>query len=512
MKLRTSGAAAVAFLSIAPAAWAQNAQTDVRDYEGLVYAPSNTVTATAYARAISSSSDAANFTETTGTIRTNYLFKSGNLAIVPIDLLFTAADQTVYVPTGMGPTSTAINTSGLYDLTYLPTIGYYVTEDEKSETHTYFAATVYVTAPTGNYDTAKPVNFGENRWRLAAAPHRRAAIRQGVHLRGQRKRRDLHVELEVQHRDGARDHEADPTFGFEAHLGADLGVDVVCGYILLSGGRRPANAGLADDSGRAESADHADDALSLWHPHREVLDAPSAVRSRHRGVGRRANHPLPRRPLQPLDLSLMAMAGLVALASYRCSGRATAGGRWEVGGARVQRRVPRALGLTEREAEGLRGCVTVETHAGMSKRRNSSAFSSRRHQQGTPGRARVGQTACRAGDGSRFRRTRRTASPRRGMRTETACSTFGSSEPLSLARPPATARQASSSAFPMAGERRVRRRRAGSILEPKWSAVPVWADPNHLRRPSRRGHPGLPCPEARRPWGLTIASIVVEER
>src|SRR4029077_1946936 len=115
---KTSGAAVVAFLSISTAAWAQNSQTDVRDYEGIVYAPSNTVTATAYARAISSSSDAANFTETVGTIRTNYLYKSGNLAIVPIDLLFTVADQTVFLPGMMGPVSTGSKkTSGLSALT-----------------------------------------------------------------------------------------------------------------------------------------------------------------------------------------------------------------------------------------------------------------------------------------------------------------------------------------------------------------------------------------------------------
>ena len=253
-------------------------------------------------------------------------------AIVPIDFLFTVADQTVYLPTGMGPTSTAINTSGLYDLTYLPTIGYYVTEDEKSETHTYFAATVYVTAPTGNYDTAKPVNFGENRWRLQPLPHRRAAIRQGVHLRGQRKRRDLHVELEVQHRDGARDHEEEPTFGFEAHLGADSGSTWFAGSILLSGGRRPANAGLAEDSGRGESTDHANDALHLWHPHREALDAPSsALFKTSRSRGRRANHPLPRRPLQPLDTFFDGhgrprRARLVSLQRAR-DGRRTPGGR-----------------------------------------------------------------------------------------------------------------------------------------------------------------------------------------
>lgn len=233
MKLKISGAAAVAFLSIAPAVRAQNTQTDVRDYEGLVYAPSNTVTATAYARQISSS-DSANFSETTGTIRTNYLYKSGNLGFVPIDLLFTAADQTVYLPMA------TLNTSGIYDLTYLPTIGYYVTEDEASETHTYFAATVYVTAPTGNYNTAKPVNFGENRWRL-----------QPLVTVGQRFAKAFTFEVNG----SAAIYTAnskfptgmalatmkqDPTFGFEAHLGVDLGPTWLAGvsYYLAADGQR----------------------------------------------------------------------------------------------------------------------------------------------------------------------------------------------------------------------------------------------------------------------------------
>jgi hypothetical protein len=241
MKLKTSEAAVVAFLSISPAAWAQNTQTDVRDYEGLVYAPSNTVTATAYARQISSS-DSANFTETTGTIRTNYLFKSGNLGFVPIDLLFTAADQTVYLPMAAGSpiSGSTINTSGIYDLTYLPTIGYYVTEDEKSETHTYFAATVYVTAPTGNYDTAKPVNFGENRWRV-----------QPLLTVGQRFAKAFTFEVNGSAAIytsntkyvtgmGLATMKQDPTFGFEAHLGADLGPTFFAGvsYYLAADGQR----------------------------------------------------------------------------------------------------------------------------------------------------------------------------------------------------------------------------------------------------------------------------------
>lgn len=242
MKWKTSTAAVVAFLSISPATWAQNTQTDVRDYEGLVHAPSNTVTATAYARAISSSSDAANFTETTGTIRTNYLYKSGNLAIVPIDLLFTAADQTVYLPMAPGSpiSASSINTSGIYDLTYLPTIGYYVTEDDKSETHTYFAATVYVTAPTGNYDTAKPVNFGENRWRL-----------QPLLTVGQRFAKSFTFEVNGSaaiYTSNSKFNtgmalatmKQDPTFGFEAHLGADLGESWFAGvsYYLAADGQR----------------------------------------------------------------------------------------------------------------------------------------------------------------------------------------------------------------------------------------------------------------------------------
>jgi Putative MetA-pathway of phenol degradation len=76
-------------------------------------------------------------------------------------------DLSVYEPVAApGIGSTTLHTSGLGDATYLPTIGYAVSEDEATKTHTYFAFTPYITAPTGNYDSTKLVNLGDHRWRV----------------------------------------------------------------------------------------------------------------------------------------------------------------------------------------------------------------------------------------------------------------------------------------------------------------------------------------------------------
>ena len=102
-----------------------------------------------------------------GIFRASYVLKYGNLAIVPFDALVPVVDATVYVPVPIPPASEAtltLHTSGIGDVTYLPTIGYVIPENDT--THTVIAATAYVTAPTGSYDVSRPVNIGDNRWRI----------------------------------------------------------------------------------------------------------------------------------------------------------------------------------------------------------------------------------------------------------------------------------------------------------------------------------------------------------
>jgi hypothetical protein len=158
----------VGLLSFAHEARAQvaNSQTDGRDYEALAYLPKDTLVALAYFRE-ASTSDTQSFSQSQGIFRASYVLKYGNLAIVPFDALVPVVDATVYVPVAIPPASEAtltLHSSGVGDATYLPTIGYVIPENDT--THTVIAATAYVTAPTGSYDVSRPVNIGDNRWRV----------------------------------------------------------------------------------------------------------------------------------------------------------------------------------------------------------------------------------------------------------------------------------------------------------------------------------------------------------
>jgi hypothetical protein len=160
----------VALSSISSAAYAE---TDTRDYDALAYAKSNTLVTLGYARAISTS-DSQNLSQTLGIFRAAYVLKFGNLAVVPFDAFLPAADVTVYAPTPPSTPPSVFHASGLVDhvsgmadATYLPTVAYIIPEGEGPhalETHTYVAATAYLTMPTGMYDSTKLINIGKNRW------------------------------------------------------------------------------------------------------------------------------------------------------------------------------------------------------------------------------------------------------------------------------------------------------------------------------------------------------------
>jgi hypothetical protein len=172
MKYIGAMATVVALSSIASAA---HAETDARDYDALAYAKSNTLVTLGYARAISTS-DSQNLSQTLGIFRAAYVLKFGNLAIVPFDAYMPAADVTIYAPTAPSTPPSVFHASGLVDhvsgiadATYLPTIAYIVPEGESAhplDTHTYVAATVYLTMPTGMYDSTKLINIGKNRWSI----------------------------------------------------------------------------------------------------------------------------------------------------------------------------------------------------------------------------------------------------------------------------------------------------------------------------------------------------------
>ncbi len=233
-----------ALLSLSSVARAQtaNTQTDARDYEGLALVPTNTVAALFYARHVSSS-DAQSFSQSLAVLRAVYVLEFGHLAIVPFDMVLPMLDDTIYVPTMTPGTVATLHASGFADLTYQPTIGY--TIPEKGTSHTYLAATLFVTAPTGSYSAFRPVNFGDNRWRIQPM----VAIGQRFLTRVTA---EMNASVAFYNANPAYGTPTEtfvltqnPTLGFEAHLGIDISPNffVLGSYYLQAAGRRSLTAG-----------------------------------------------------------------------------------------------------------------------------------------------------------------------------------------------------------------------------------------------------------------------------
>jgi hypothetical protein len=158
----------VGLISYASVAHAQvaNSQSDGRDYEALAYLPKDTLVALTYFREVSTA-DKASYSQTQGIFRASYILKYGNLSIVPFDALLPVVDVAAYVQEiPMSPATTVLHTSGIGDFTYLPTVGYTITENKEEQTHTVLAATMYFSAPWGSYNAAYPISIGDNRWRF----------------------------------------------------------------------------------------------------------------------------------------------------------------------------------------------------------------------------------------------------------------------------------------------------------------------------------------------------------
>jgi hypothetical protein len=233
-----------ALLSLSSVARAQtaNTQTDARDYEGLALVPTNTVAALVYGRHVSSS-DTQSFSQDLAVFRAVYVLEFGHLAIVPFDMTLPIIDDTIYVPTMTQGTVATLHASGLGDLTYQPTIGY--TIPEKGTSHTYLAATVYVTPPTGSYSAFRPVNFGDNRWRVQPM----IAIGQRFLTRVTA---EMNASVALYNENPAFGTPTEtftlkqsPSFGFEAHLGVDLSPTffLLGSYYVQAAGERTLLAG-----------------------------------------------------------------------------------------------------------------------------------------------------------------------------------------------------------------------------------------------------------------------------
>jgi outer membrane putative beta-barrel porin/alpha-amylase len=256
LALLLSPAVVAAVLSSSAArAQVANSQSDARDYEALTNLPNGSVAALGYFRDVSSS-DSTDFSEAQAAFRGSYVLRFGNLALVPFDAILPVVNLSVFEPAPAPAVgSTTLHASGLGDATYLPTIGYSVSEDDLTHTHTYVAFTPYITGPTGTYDSTKLVNLGDHRWRV-----------QPQIVVGQRFLKALTAEVVgnfVWYGDndeflvpglGTTTLKQDLTAGMEVHLAADLSPTfyLAASYYLAAVGKRtvdtPAGAVTADDS------------------------------------------------------------------------------------------------------------------------------------------------------------------------------------------------------------------------------------------------------------------------
>jgi hypothetical protein len=240
------GALLMGLLSFASVANAQtaNSQSDGRDYEALAYLPKDTLAAIVYFRE-QSTSDTQSLSQSLGIFRASYVLKYGNLSIVPFDALVPVVDVALYAPVPMQPgLTTTLHTSGVGDISYFPTIGYTIPENET--THTVLAATVYVTAPTGSYSSSRLVNIGDNRWRIQPqiGVSQRFLKLLTVDLVGNLAFYTSNTAFPTPN--GYVTLTQNQTFGLEAHATADLTADTYLGvsYYMQAAGERDISAAM----------------------------------------------------------------------------------------------------------------------------------------------------------------------------------------------------------------------------------------------------------------------------
>jgi hypothetical protein len=159
------------WLALLPLLWSASvtrADSDVRDIDGVAFAPNNTVVALGYFRHENSTEDL--HVTNTAIFRMLYLMRFGNFVIAPVDLAQGVADYTGYRPvsTVLGaaaagvPLNLSVNGAGFADLVYLPSFSYVI--PQTGANHTIIQFNPRFTFPTGNYDSSRPVNIGNNRF------------------------------------------------------------------------------------------------------------------------------------------------------------------------------------------------------------------------------------------------------------------------------------------------------------------------------------------------------------
>jgi len=145
---------------------------DPRDYEVGQILPSKSVIINTYLRQVSGI-EGRDISAQTLALRATYLLKFGNLAITPFDATLPIQNVEVYRPiAALGDQFSAVpkdfklsaHGTGMGDAAFLPSIALYIRESATEKTHTWIAATFYVSFPTGSYDKQRLLNAGANRW------------------------------------------------------------------------------------------------------------------------------------------------------------------------------------------------------------------------------------------------------------------------------------------------------------------------------------------------------------
>lgn len=165
-------AAFFALWTLSSVAEAQN--PDPRDYEVGYFVPNHTTVINTYLR--HQSSNVGRDIDATGlAFRATHILKFKDLVITPFDFILPV--QNITANQSLSALSPAFQTvpsdfklslhaTGLGDVTFLPSIGWGMQQNAQNHTHTWFAATFYITAPTGVYKPERFLNVGQNRWTL----------------------------------------------------------------------------------------------------------------------------------------------------------------------------------------------------------------------------------------------------------------------------------------------------------------------------------------------------------
>lgn len=160
--LRSSVLLAALLMSVVGAARVR-ADSDVRDFEGVAWVPNNTVVAFGYFRHLQSTE--GNLSENQAVFRGTYVLRFGNLAVVPFDASLPIVDVNSYAAAPAPFPSfekLSIHAEGIADPEYFPAIGYILTQDAASGTHTVFAFNPRFTLPLGSYDASRFPNVGSH--------------------------------------------------------------------------------------------------------------------------------------------------------------------------------------------------------------------------------------------------------------------------------------------------------------------------------------------------------------